>query len=379
MTALDVALVAQNVVRRDGQGRVMVELARALLRRGHRVTVYAHRLDAGLAGAVSFRPVPRAPGPQLLDNVVMLFRATRAVRRGNHDVACVLGPTALPRCPTLFNVQFSHRGWRATWTRATRPGAYRRFHAAVQSALESYFVRRADRVIASTPTLAAEVTAGMGEVDVRVVPNGVDLDEFAPVRREERAEARAGLGLGAEHYVIGFLGDYKTPRKGLASLVRAVALGRDDERLLVAARGDDAWLSWLAERCGVGDRVVRAGFAPPRDVLAASDVVAVPSLYEPFSLVALEAAAAQVPVVLSSRAGVAPLLGGGAVLIARPEDPEEVRAALDRVRDHPAYRATVVAAAAEAVRALTWEEVATRAALEVEDLAAAREVNRASG
>lgn len=369
---LDVALVAQNVVRRDGQGRVMVELARALLARGHRVTVYAHGLDEKLAGRVGFREIRRAPRPQLLDDLWMLWQATRAMGRSSHDVACVLGPSALPRCPTVFDVQFSHRGWRATWTRATRPGLYRRFHARVAEALETMTARRADRIVASTPALAAEVTARAPGARVSVVPNGVDLGEFAPVGARERAGARAGLGLRDAAFVVGFLGDYATTRKGLEPLVRAVAAGGRDEHLVVAARGDDRRLGALVRALGVGDRVVIAGFAPPRDVLAAADVLAVPSLYEPFSLVAFEAAAAGVPVVLSARAGAAPLLGDGVVAIDRPEDPTAVRAALDRVRAEPGLRDRLVATARAAVEGFTWQAVAEQAADVVEDVAGSR-------
>lgn len=369
--SLDVALVIQNAVTRDGQGRVMVELARELLRRGHRVTVYAHRVDPDLAAEAPAVLIPQSPGPQLLDDVSMLLRASRAVRRGDHDVACVLGHSAVPSCPTVFNAQFSHQGWRASWDRSSRPSLRHRFHVALAARLERWCVRRATHVIASTPTLAGEL-APPASIPVTVVPNGVDLAEFLPPSDARRAEARAALRVGPDEFVIAFLGDYATPRKGLEPLVRALAAGPAHERLVVAARGDDRRLRALAETLGVGDRVVRAGFQPPQDVLAAADVLAVPSRYEPFSLVAFEAAATGVPVVIAACAGAAPLLADGAVVIDDPGDPTEIRKALDSVRDDPALRGRLVDAAHTAIAAYEWRRTSAQAADVIEEVARAR-------
>lgn len=352
--SFDVALVIQNAVRRDGQGRVMVEIAEELLRRGHRVTIYAHRVDGELASRAAVRRIPKAPGPQIVDDVVMLARATRAVGRGNHDVACVLGHSAVPRCPTVFNAQFSHRGWRASWASGGRPRMRHRLHTRLAGALERWCVARADHVIASTPRLAGDVAAGL-DVPVTVVSNGVDLDEFGPVTPDERAAARAALGLSTASFVIGFLGDYSTPRKGLEPLVHALALGRPDDRLVVAARGDDDQLGRLTRSLGIEDRVVVAGFAPPRQVIASADAVAVPSLYEPFSLVAFEATACGVPVVVSACAGAAVLLGEGAVVVDDPHDPAALRKGLDAVRDDPELGWRAVAEGRRVLKTLTWE------------------------
>jgi len=364
---LDVALVVQNAVRRDGQGRVMVELAGELLRRGHRVTVYAHRVDEELATRADVDLVPVAPGPQIVDDLVMLARATRRIRRRSHDVACVLGHSALPSCPTVFNAQFSHQGWRASWNSGGRPGWRHRLHAAAASVLERWCVRRANAVIASTSVLAEEIAKDVETFApiVHVVPNGVDLAEFSPVTPDERLAARRALGLDRDHFVVGFLGDYATPRKGLEPLVAAVGRGSAGERLVVAARGDDDHLRAVAKAAGAHERVVVTGFAPPRQVMAAADVVAAPSLYEPFSLVALEAAACGVPVLVSRCAGAASLLGD-AVMQTEPGDVAGIRAALDALQADGSLRDELSRAGREAAARFPWSECAAAAADAVE-------------
>lgn len=368
---LDVGLVCQNVVRRDGQGRVMLELARAVLERGHRVTVYAHRLDDELAGRVRFRRVWSAPGPQLVDDLVFLGAATRAVRRASHDVVCAVGPMVLPSSPFVLNLQFSHRGWRRTWTMDTRPGLYHRVHARVLEALESLCGRRADRVIASTADLGREVVAD-GVEKVVVVPNGIDLHEFSPSSDVERSRARRRLGLEDDAFVVGFLGGWSTPRKGLDPLLRAVALGRTDERLLLASGGPRRRLDARLESLGIRDRVVVAGFERPQAVFPAVDVVAVPSLYEPFSLVALEAVASGVPLVVAERAGAAPLLRDAALVVGDPSDPTELRGALDTVRADPDVRGRMATAGRRAVEGLAWPVLFDAAAAVLEDVARPR-------
>jgi glycogen(starch) synthase len=368
MKTLHVALVAPNVVTRDGQGRVMVELCRALVGAGHRVTVLAHRCDDDVRGVVDFRPVRRPPGPQLVDDLYLLAAATRALRHLEHDVAVVMGPCALTRRPCVYNAQFSHHGWRATWAHG-RPALYHRIHVRLLEWLTRVVVRRCDRVIASTDAVGVDVTAGTA-TPCSIVPDGVDAAEFPVVTEHRRAEARESLGLSADDRVIAFLGDYHTPRKGLDPLLRAVAAGPGDERLVVASRGNSRALDRRSEALGVADRVTVAGFAHPGTVIAAADVVAVPSIYEPFSLVAFEAAASGVPLVLSLRAGAAELLAGCAHEVVDPSDPGQLRAALDRVWADPAGSRELTERARRVAETMAWPGLMERAARVIESVAA---------
>ena len=374
--SLRVALVAPNVVRRDGQGRVMVELCQALVARGHQVTVLAHRCDDDVAAEVDFRAVRRAPGPQIVDDLYLLAATSRALRRIDHDVAMVMGPCGLGPGPCVYNAQFSHHGWRASWAHG-RPPLPRRIHVRFLEWLTRRVVRRCTHVIASTPRVAADVTVGTA-TPASVVPDGVDVAEFPLVSDARRSEARLALGLDADERVVAFLGDYHTPRKGLDPLLRAIAEGPGDERLVVASRGDDGALERRAADLGVTAQVMVAGFAPPDTVIAAADVVAVPSLYEPFSLVAFEAAASGVPLVLSRRAGAAELLAGCAHEVDDPSDPSQLRAALDGVWADPAAAHDLTLRARRVAETMVWPDLMAQAVDVLESVAVAgRAVRRA--
>ena len=351
----DIALVAPNLVRADGQGRAMLELARVAAAEGHRVTVYAENLEEELQDLVDWRHIAGGGPSQIVYDARFSVRASRALATGRHDVACVMGPCARPPRPFMYYAQFSWRAWRSAWSEIGRPRTYHRVHAATAIGRERRILAAADGAIAVSHAVAAEVEAARGSmVETTIVPNGIDLDEFCPATPSERAAARARFGVGANDIAIAFVGEYNTPRKGLAPLMRAVALG--DGRELILAAGDGTLPTVDGARVSALGRVV-----PVRPVLAAADIVAVPSIYEPFSLVALEAAAMGLPLVLSARAGAADHLDGAAEVVATPADPRGLRAALDRVEHDGDHAAALGRRARAAAEGLAWHRTAREA------------------
>lgn len=369
MSGLDIGLVAHNVVRRDGQGRVMLELARELVARGHRVTVYAQRRSPELDDLVTDGAVTYADGLGPVTMLTFFAGASRSTRRARHDAVCVMGPCALPPAPFVYYAQFSHAGWQATWASGGAPGAKHRVLSRLGRAMERSVAPRAGRVVACHPDVARQL--GVPAPRVVAVPNGIDVDEFPPPDGPRRRAARTRWGLPAEAWVVAFVGEYNTSRKGLDVLVDAVARGRRDEHLVVAGSGDRAALARRAEALGAGDRVHAIGFAEADEVLAAADAAAVPSRYEPFSIVALEAAASRVPLVLSARAGAADRLSGAAVIVDDPEDVAALRRGLDRLREDPGATAALVERAFAVAEALSWPRVAAEAADAVESVVTA--------
>lgn len=373
--SLDVGLVAQNVVRGDGQGRFALELGRELAQRGHRVTLYAHSCDPELEALARFRRIRRTPGPQILDDVVFFASATPRVRRAHHDVVTVLGPTALPAGDFVVAAQYSHRGWRASWARSEAPGLRLRISARASMALESFVTRRARRVVTLSDQISHDLAPGH-TAETTVITNGVDLDEFTEVTTSDRREARGSLGIAAEALVIGFVGEYLTSRKGLDPLLAAIARGPAEEHLLIAGRGPD--LASRLDALGLRRRVTVLGYVDPRELYRACDVVVVPSWYEPFSIVAAEAAASGLPVVLTRAVGAAVFLGEAGIIIDQP-DHSEIRRALDHLWADPAWRQQLGKRAREAAEGLRWDQARRPGADAVEALGWANRVRTAKG
>ena len=141
---------------------------------------------------------------------------------------------------------------------------------------------------------------------IEVIPNGVDLERFRPASAEERAAARAALGVSDDAFVAVFIG-HEFDRKGLP--IAMAALEHVPTAILVVVGGTADMIrraSAQAAALGVGGRVRFVGADPdPVRYLRASDVFVLPSAYESYGLVVTEALASGVPVV-SAPVGVAP-------------------------------------------------------------------------
>ena len=167
---------------------------------------------------------------------------------------------------------------------------------------ERGIVARADRVICATPheQIFLVQIYGAHPDCVSVVPGGVDIERFRPAEPpHDRAAARRALGLPAAPTAL-FVGRLER-LKGVDILVRAAALADVEPPLHVVIVGGDAAdaperarLRAVADAQGIGDRIHFLD-AVDRDTLAqyyrAADVCVVPSYYESFGLVAVEALA----------------------------------------------------------------------------------------
>ena len=149
-------------------------------------------------------------------------------------------------------------------------------------------------------------TYGRMDLPIRVIANGVDLDRFRPASEAERARARASIGLSGDSLVAVFIG-HEFERKGLPIVVDALRQAPGVSLLVVGGTPDQIRHSrGQSERLGVADRVHYLGPQPdPVPFLQAADVFVLPSAYESYGLVIMEALASGVPVV-STSVGVAP-------------------------------------------------------------------------
>jgi glycosyltransferase involved in cell wall biosynthesis len=143
-------------------------------------------------------------------------------------------------------------------------------------------------------------------IPIRVIANGVDLERFRPASEAERAHARASLGLAGDPLVAVFIG-HEFERKGLPIVIEALPQAPGVSLIVVGGMPDQIRHSrGQAERLGVADRVRFVGPQPdPVPFLQAADVFVLPSAYESYGLVIMEALASGVPV-LSTPVGVAP-------------------------------------------------------------------------
>jgi glycosyltransferase involved in cell wall biosynthesis len=174
-------------------------------------------------------------------------------------------------------------------------------------------LRAADRVIAVSPHIAEQAAAlGVDPGRIRVIRSGIDVERYQPA---SRPVARAALGLGTELPLILFVGNLE-PRKQVDVLLRALAQVRaqvPNAALVVIGSGESAGvgdqtvpLLNLTRELGLDAAVRWVGRVDDTELMrwyAAADVFALPSSSEAQGIVALEAMACGLPVVVSAVGG----------------------------------------------------------------------------
>jgi glycosyltransferase involved in cell wall biosynthesis len=201
---------------------------------------------------------------------------------------------------------------------------------------------RVDRVTAVSPAIARELRAerGLSAGKIVTIPNGVDAAAFDPAACPRDA-ARRRLGLDGGEAALGVIA-HLSPVKGHADLLAAmarIAEAAPRARLLVV--GDGVLRQELEALCrtlGLAGRVVFTGTREDiPTVLAALDVVVVPSLTEGLSNALLEAMAMARPVVATATGGNPDAVEAGkSGLLVPPRDPVALAAAVLRLLEHPA-------------------------------------------
>jgi len=193
-------------------------------------------------------------------------------------------------------------------------------------------------VLTTTPRIVAIARAGKAEIErlygvpparVDVVYNGVDLVRFHPSRRSADARRAAGVPDGA--IALLFVGS-GFERKGLATAIDALARVGGDARLFVIGKGDTGAYQARARSLGVAARVTWLGARPDVErFYGIADAVLLPTTYEPFGNVHLEALASGVPIVTTSAAGGAEVVTDACGAVVAPGDADAIATAVERL------------------------------------------------
>jgi D-inositol-3-phosphate glycosyltransferase len=240
---------------------------------------------------------------------------------------------------------------------------------------EREVIAAADRIVVATLAEQAQLQwlykADPGKM--RVIPPGVDISHFYPIPADE---ARQFVGLSPDDRMILFVGRIE-PLKGLDTLIRAVAclkLKYLKEPIRVAIIGGDpdvgpeemtAEMSRVQQLCDelcVGKLVAFLG-KRSQDTLpyyySAAEALVMPSHYESFGMVALEAMACGTPVVASQVGGLAYLVQDGVTGYTVPDGDDDILCErLQGVLNDAQLRRTLGLQAAEYARNYAWEKVA---------------------
>lgn len=241
--------------------------------------------------------------------------------------------------------------------------------------VEKMCLETAERIVATSPQEKQHMrslVSTKGNIDI--IPCGSDVNHFGSVSREA---ARQALGIDPDEKVILYVGRFD-PRKGIETLVRAVAQSqvRESDRVrLIIGGGSRPGESDGRERERIEGIVAELGLNsitqfpgrlnPLKDLptyYAAADVSVVPSHYEPFGLVAVEAMACRTPVIASNVGGLQFTVRSEATgLLVPPKDEAAFADAIDRILLNPTWQRELGLAARKHIEEkFSWDGVATQ-------------------
>jgi len=245
---------------------------------------------------------------------------------------------------------------------------------------EREVLRVADKIIAATTAEFAQLLwlYRADEDKIMIIPPGVDICRFYPIPMDE---AKEYIGVPPCRRMLLFVGRIE-PLKGLDVLIEAISIMLKDEMLkenpfCLAVIGGDAdenteandnlemsRIKVLTEKAGLGDLVTFLG-KKSQDSLpyyySAAEAVVVPSQYESFGMVALEAMACGTPVVASQIGGLAYLVQDGETGYTVPVDePAELARHLTSLLQDADLRARMGKKAVKVAQDYAWDKIASR-------------------
>jgi D-inositol-3-phosphate glycosyltransferase len=244
---------------------------------------------------------------------------------------------------------------------------------------ETQVMAAADRIIAATEAESAqlEMLYGLNHQKVTIIPPGVDTHHFYPIPPDEAKEA---IGISSKDHMALFVGRIE-PLKGVDTLIRAMSLLKKrcksfacpDYLVIIGGdpEGEDEKISdemqrlqALCGQLGLDEMVLFLGKRGQNTLpyyYSAAEVVVMPSFYESFGMVALEAMACGTPVIASRVGGLAYLIKEGETGYTVPaQDPEALAEKLRLLFVDHDLRAQFGQAAADYAKNFGWELISLK-------------------
>ncbi len=232
--------------------------------------------------------------------------------------------------------------------------------------MEWWACYEAGRIIVTSNSMKGEICGhfNIPHENVDIIPNAVEVEKYHT--DVDRRAVRRRFGVGDHEKLVLYVGRL-VPQKGVEYLIRAmprISWRFPESKFVIVGEG---WmrghLEWLADQSGQRWRTNFTGFISDEDLIAltkGADVMVVPSVYEPFGIVALEGMAAGVPVVASQVGGLAEVVEHDKTGVwAYPRSPDSIAWGVERVLSDTGYRDWLVKNATEAVKSrFSWEAVA---------------------
>jgi UDP-glucose:(heptosyl)LPS alpha-1,3-glucosyltransferase len=332
---IEIAIIRKNCGKgKGGAERYCHGLCMGLRDLGHRVLLLAETCDKDLKESVDFVPLKVRNINSVTKNLSFHWAAQKALLRFPNAVSYALSRTWPVDAFRITDPLHAH-------TLALR---YRSFlkrlwvtlsprHRILLWLEKSVISPEGSRYVVTISQTDRDLVQryyGVSPERIRVIYNGVDQSVFNLMVRQHRNLVRESLGLDEEItcYIFPAM-DFK--RKGLAVLLKALSKLSFSWELLVAGQDKEMPYRKEADRLGIASRVHFLGRRRDiQDLYGASDLLVLPTTYDPFGNVHLEALACGLPVLTTAQAGGAEAVKPGQTgyIIRNSDSVDELEAAL---------------------------------------------------
>jgi len=378
---LKIAIITPGVHHQGGPAKVTAALVERLCE-DHQVSVFSHTIEGIDLSKIKHYRVPAFTRPKFLAYISFLLSSTIILgvlslfRKRDFDIihgyVCAFSTDVITshfcereglRLEKANIIEVPHKSVLQK-LKALDHRIYRRLAAFVEGLIFGHNGSEVHIVVSQSMKREFIRHYGDAAESIIVIPNGVDLKMFNPANRPlYRDRTRQKHGISRSDLVLMFAGsDWE--RKGVLYVIGALSLlPRPDVKLLVVGSGDAKFYGQLAELKQVKERII---FVPHpnnlQEYYAASDVFVLPTIYEPFGLVIIEAMASGLPVITSRVAGAADFITDGAdgLLLSDPGDINDLAAKIELLFSNAELRKTMGERARETAEKLSWDWVAQK-------------------
>ncbi|MBE9049035.1 glycosyltransferase family 4 protein [Nostocales cyanobacterium LEGE 11386] len=367
---MKLCIVTHKIQKGDGQGRVNYEVAQEAIRRGHHLTLLASQVALELQEShqVNWVTISVKGWPtEFLRNMIFAIKSTSWLRKHRHELDIIKVNGAITNAPGDVNaVHFVHSSWLKFISQTTKTFNVYDFYQWLYTTLNAHWEKKAFRaaqvVVAVSHKVVQDLLAiGVPPESIRVILNGVDLQEFSPgasdsfgaLRKRQKWQLPENVPLAL------FAGDIRLTRKNLDTVLQAL-VQVPDLHLAVAGNTEGSPYVQLAASLGLHERVHFLGLrSDVPELMKAVDFLVFPSRYEPFGLVVIEAMAAGLPVITAISTGAADLVTPeSGIVLPDSDDTEALTQALQLLASDRLLRQKMGQAARLVAEQHSWTKMA---------------------
>ncbi|MBP2172531.1 glycosyltransferase family 4 protein [Methanococcus voltae] len=233
--------------------------------------------------------------------------------------------------------------------------------------MEFLSVFEADEVITVSNASKKELCGIFSAPDnkIHTIYNGINLSEYCINQdSDELSEFRDELGIKNDDYMLLYVGRLEH-QKGVNYLIRAFRILADKYKnlklVLVGEGSQHDYLKSLSENLCCNNNMIFTGFKNGdelKKLYCCADICVVPSIYEPFGLVALESMASETPIVVSNTGGLSEIVNSKNGIKVEPKNPKKLAVAISKLLENNEFRNNIINNAKNDLLNYSWDNIA---------------------